>query len=70
MGPPLAGAHTVVSFEAEREIEWVFKTDLLGDVADRLLGELEELTSAEKALVFEVALRGLARFGAKEVGEA
>ncbi len=65
----MAWAHAVVPFEAEREIEGVFETDLLGDVADGLLGKLEELAGAEEALVFEVALRGLAGLGAKQVGK-
>jgi len=70
LGAPLARAHAVVPFEAEGEIERVFKTDLFGDVSDGLLGEFEELAGAEEALVFEVALWGLASLGTKEVGEA
>lgn len=70
MGAPLTGTHAVVAFKAEGEVEGVFETDLLGDMADGLLGELEELAGAEEALVFEVALGWLAGLGAKQVGEA
>ena len=59
-----------MSFKAEGEIEGIFETNLLGDMADGLLGELEELAGAMQALMFEVALWGLAGLGAKQMGKA
>ena len=67
---PLARTHAVVSFEAEGEIEGVFETNLLGDMANGLLGEFEELAGAMEPLMFKVALWGLAGLGAKQMSKA
>ena len=58
-----------MSFEAEGEVEGVFKTDLICDEVDGLLGELKELAGTMEALMFEVALRWLAGLGAKQMSK-